>query len=54
MHALSQLWQQLAAVLGVRPRTLAILATLALLFVYLQEIHDSTEGFIDGFNSAWK
>lgn len=48
------LWQRLAAWLGVRPTTLAVLVALALLFVYLQEIHDSMEGFIDAFNNAWK
>ena len=54
MLALKQLWQRLAARLGVRPRTLAIVLALALLFIYLQEINDSMEGFIDGYNSAWK
>ena len=52
MHTLSALWQRLAARLGVRPRTLAILVALALLFTCLQDIHDSMEGFIDGFNSV--
>jgi hypothetical protein len=47
-------WQHLAAAVGVRPRTLVVLVVLALLFIYLQEIHDSMEGFIDGYNNAFK
>lgn len=43
------LWQRLSAKMGVQPRTLAILVVLALLFTFLQEIHDSMEGLINGF-----
>jgi len=54
VHTLKPLLQCLAAALGIRPRTLAVVLTLALLFTYLQEIHDSMEGFIDGYKSVWK
>jgi hypothetical protein len=46
--------RRLAAELGMRPRTLTIVLALTLLFIYLQEIHDSMEGFIDGFKKVWK
>lgn len=54
MPSLIELWQRLATALGVQPRTLAALVVAALLFIYLQEIHDSMEGLIDGYKSAWK
>ncbi len=52
MPSLKALWQQLAEKAGVRPLTLAVLVTLALLFTYLQEITDSMEGFINVFKRA--
>ena len=52
MPPLKVLWQQLAEKAGVKPRTLAVLITLAMLFTYFQEITDFMEGFIDVFKRA--
>lgn len=52
MPSLKALWQQLADKAGMRPLTLAVVVTLALLFTYLQEITEAMEGFIDVFKRA--